>query len=62
MAANANAPRFVLVAHELSENGETGAPITDPQVAKQVGQAAGLGNPTDEGGWGIWEVPATKQN
>ena len=50
-------PRYILFAHRLLPNGSTGEFVKDPEVAREIGRKAGIGDPTDGGGWGIWVVP-----
>lgn len=47
---------YLLVAYQVYPNGTTANEfVTDPQVARQIGEKMGLGAPTDPKGWGIWD-------
>jgi hypothetical protein len=50
-------PQYILIAYQLYPNGITADEfVQDPEVARQLGEATGLGPPTDPKGWGLWEV------
>ena len=52
-----DAPHFILIAYQLYPNGSTADDfVQDTSMARQLGEATGLGPPTDPKGWGLWEV------
>lgn len=49
--------QYILIAYQLYPNGSTADDfVQDAQAARQLGEATGLGPPTDPKGWGLWEV------
>lgn len=52
-----DAPKYILIAYQLYPNGSTADNfVQDTQAARQLGEATGLGPPTDPKGWGLWEA------
>jgi hypothetical protein len=50
-------PQYILIAYQLYPNGITADEfLQDTEVARQLGEATGLGPPTDPKGWGLWEA------
>jgi hypothetical protein len=54
--------RYLLMAYEVFPNGTSAdLYVTDPDLAKDIGRRAGLGDPDDPAGYAIWYVPGEEQ-